>query len=351
VEVLLAQPRGFCAGVERAIEIVERALEAWGAPVHVFHEIVHNGHVVGELGARGAVFVDRIDAVPVGSVLVYSAHGVSEAVRREAAARSLRVIDATCPLVTKVHLQGAQYAREGRQVIIIGHAGHDEVEGTRGSIPGATHVVGDVADVDRLELLDDVPVAYVTQTTLSVDDTREVIDALGRRFPALRGPRTADICYATQNRQNAVRALARRVDLVLVVGARNSSNTCRLREVAAQSGVRALQVESAQDIDPAWFDDGVARVGVTAGASTPEVLVAGVCERLAEFGAAAPRSLPGEVERVRFRLPPIVDADPPRYQVISNTQEGAPIAVHSVSTTRARGSTSDWYRRSNVAAK
>jgi 4-hydroxy-3-methylbut-2-en-1-yl diphosphate reductase len=302
MEVLLAQPRGFCAGVVRAVDIVQRALQLHGAPVYVFHEIVHNGHVVADLRDRGAVFVNSLDQVPPGSVTVFSAHGVANAVVRHAQERRLRVIDATCPLVTKVHLQARQQAALGRQVIIIGHAGHDEVEGTRGAIDSKAHVVGDLQDVQALPLPPEAPVSYVTQTTLSVDDTREVIQALEQRFPAIQGPKLADICYATQNRQNAVRELARQVALVLVVGSRNSSNSCRLMEVARSRGVMAHLIEQASEIDPAWLQ-GVQRVGVTAGASTPEALVAGVCERLVALGARSVSALPGEPERVHFRLP------------------------------------------------
>jgi 4-hydroxy-3-methylbut-2-en-1-yl diphosphate reductase len=302
MQVLLAQPRGFCAGVVRAVDIVQRALQRHGAPVYVFHEIVHNGHVVADLRGRGAVFVDDLDDVPPGAVTVFSAHGVANAVVRRAQERRLQVIDATCPLVTKVHLQARQQAALGRQVIIIGHAGHDEVEGTRGAIDSVAHVVGDVQDVAALPLPVDAAVSYVTQTTLSMDDTREVIQALEQRFPALQGPKLADICYATQNRQNAVRDLARQVELVLVVGSRNSSNSCRLKEVARSRGVMAHLIEQASEIDPAWLH-GVQRVGVTAGASTPEALVVGVCERLVALGARSVNALPGEPERVHFRLP------------------------------------------------
>ncbi|WP_088278675.1 4-hydroxy-3-methylbut-2-enyl diphosphate reductase [Ideonella sp. A 288] len=319
MDVLLAQPRGFCAGVVRAVEIVERALQLHGAPVHVFHEIVHNGHVVADLRSRGAVFVDRIDEVPVGAVLVFSAHGVATSVERAARERRLRVIDATCPLVTKVHLQAQRYAGNGRPVIIIGHRGHDEVEGTLGSIDGPALVVSDVADVHRLSLPADAPVAYVTQTTLSVDDTREVIGALEQRFSAIQGPQVADICYATQNRQNAVRELSRRVDLLLVVGARNSSNSCRLQEVARQCGVAARLIQQASEIDPAWLTD-VVRIGVTAGASTPEALVIGVCQRLMALGADDVQQMAGEPERVHFRLPPGLEA-PARHDTRSGLVE------------------------------
>jgi len=301
-DVVLAQPRGFCAGVVRAIEIVQRALEIHGAPVYVFHEIVHNGHVVANLRARGAVFVDDLDSVPRGAVTVFSAHGVSRAVVAQAARRELDVIDATCPLVTKVHLQAQRYAKMGFSIIVIGHRGHEEVEGTMGSVDAPVYLVSSAEDVACLPLRSDAPLAYVTQTTLSLDDTREVIAALTARFPAIVGPEVADICYATQNRQNAVRALAAEVDLVVVVGARNSSNSARLREVAAQSGTAAYLVQDAGEVDAAWLA-GVRRVGITAGASTPEVLVRQVCERLRALGAADVRQLDGVRENVVFRLP------------------------------------------------
>ncbi len=301
-DVVLAQPRGFCAGVVRAIEIVQRALALHGAPVYVFHEIVHNGHVVADLRARGAVFVDDLDSVPRGAVTVFSAHGVSRVVVAQAACRALEVIDATCPLVTKVHLQAQRYARMGFSIIVIGHRGHEEVEGTMGSVDAPVHLVSSADDVASLPLRRDAPLAYVTQTTLSLDDTREVIAALQARFPAIVGPEMADICYATQNRQNAVRAMAADVDLVIVVGARNSSNSARLREVAAQSGTAAHLVQDAGEIDAAWLA-GVRHVGVSAGASTPEVLVRQVCERLQALGAADVRPLDGVRENVVFRLP------------------------------------------------
>jgi 4-hydroxy-3-methylbut-2-enyl diphosphate reductase len=306
-EVLMAQPRGFCAGVVRAIDVVEQALVLHGAPVHVFHEIVHNGHVVRMLEQRGAVFVDQIEAIPEGAVTVFSAHGVSQAVVAQARARRLQVIDATCPLVAKVHQQAQRYAAQGRFVVIIGHEGHDEVAGTLGSIDGPAQVVSSVADVAALGLPADRPIAYVTQTTLSVDDTRDVIAALSARYPSIQGPALSDICYATQNRQTAVRFMARQVDLVLVVGARNSSNSCRLREVAELQGVAAWLIEDATQIDPAWLP-GVRSIGVTAGASTPEVLVQGVCERLRALGAGTVRQLPGKPEDVSFRLPPELPA-------------------------------------------
>jgi len=302
MEVLLAQPRGFCAGVVRAIDVVEQALQRFGPPVHVFHEIVHNSHVVADLRSRGAVFVDDIDAVPPGAVTIFSAHGVADAIVVRARQRRLRVIDATCPLVAKVHLQAQRYARDGRSVIIIGHRGHDEVEGTLGTVDGNAHVVSDVGDVAGLPLPAAARTAYVTQTTLSVDDTRAVIDALEARFPTIAGPQLSDICYATQNRQNAVRALATEVDLVLVVGSRNSSNSCRLREVAQLCGVAAHLIEHSGEIDTRWLA-GAERVGVTAGASTPEWLVREVCDRLLACGASAVHSLPGPHESAHFKLP------------------------------------------------
>lgn len=301
-EVLLAQPRGFCAGVVRAIDVVEQALELHGAPVHVFHEIVHNGHVVKMLERRGAIFVDAIGDIPRGAVTVFSAHGVSQRVVADAAARELKVIDATCPLVAKVHQQAQAYAARGLTVIIIGHFGHDEVEGTLGSIDGPARVVASVVDVHTLDIAPGTPLAYVTQTTLSVDDTRDIIAALSERYPDIQGPALSDICYATQNRQTAVRVMARQVDAVLVVGARNSSNSCRLREVAEQQGVPAWLIEDASEIDPSWLL-GTRCIGLTAGASTPEVLVQAVARRLRELGARATRQLPGKAEVVSFRLP------------------------------------------------
>ena len=302
METLLAQPRGFCAGVVRAIEIVERALKAYGRPVYVFHEIVHNRHVVEDLQSRGAIFVDDLAQVPPGSVTVFSAHGVADAIVDQARDRTLNVIDATCPLVTKVHVQGQSYSRKGYEIVIIGHEGHEEVEGTRGSIDGIVHVVSTPAEVAALNVQDPLRLAYVTQTTLSLDDTREVIDALQARFPAIHGPDLDQICYATQNRQNAVKQLAAQVDLVLVVGARNSSNSNRLRETGAQFGVPAYLIHDDTEIDPQWVK-GVNRVGVTAGASTPEVLVQRVVKRLEELGASTTRELDGIRETTTFSLP------------------------------------------------
>jgi 4-hydroxy-3-methylbut-2-en-1-yl diphosphate reductase len=301
-QVLLARPRGFCAGVVRAIEIVERALELHGAPVYVYHEIVHNGHVVADLRARGAVFVDSLLQVPTDAVTVFSAHGVSLAVMREAQARGLLVIDATCPLVSKVHLQAQRYARLGHTIVVIGHAGHEEVEGTMGRVDTPVHLVSSVNDAERLCLPTEAPLAYVTQTTLSLDDTRDIIAVLCRRYPHIVGPETDDICYATQNRQNAVRELAAQVELVLVVGAGNSSNSMRLREVAAQQGVPAYLVQDDSGVRASWLTN-VRRIGITAGASTPEVLVQRVAQRLREFGACDILQAEGLEEGIVFRLP------------------------------------------------
>lgn len=305
MDVLLAQPRGFCAGVARAVEIVERALARHGSPVYVYHEIVHNKHVVDDLAARGAVFVDDVAAIPFGAVTVFSAHGVSNAVVAQAKSRGLRVVDATCPLVAKVHLQAQRYARNGYAIVLVGHAGHEEVVGTKGSVDGPVHVVGTAEEVDRLPVEPGTPIAYVTQTTLSLDDTADIIAALETRYPDIVGPGLDDICYATSNRQRAVRTLAKQVDLVLVVGSRNSSNSSRLREVALAQGVPAHLVQDASEIDPGWLH-GHLRVGVTAGASAPEKLVQGVCERLAELGARGVRELPGIAETVKFRLPELL---------------------------------------------
>ena len=306
MQVLLANPRGFCAGVDRAIEIVERALEIFGAPIHVRHEVVHNRHVVEDLRARGAVFVDELDEVPAGATVIFSAHGVSLAVRAEAEARGLRVFDATCPLVTKVHLEVARASREGRECILIGHAGHPEVEGTMGQYDraqgGAMYLVERPEDVAGLEVKDPATLSYVTQTTLSMDDTARVIEALRARFPTIEGPRKDDICYATQNRQDAVRELARRCDLLLVVGSRNSSNSNRLRELAEQQGIPAHLIDDASQIEPAWLDS-CERIGVTAGASAPEVLVQGVVDQLLASGATLAEELPGREEHITFSLP------------------------------------------------
>ena len=301
-EVVLAQPRGFCAGVTRAIDTVEHALARYGRPVYVFHQIVHNGHVVADLAARGAVFVEDLELIPEGAVTVFSAHGVASEVVRRARERRLKVIDATCPLVAKVHSQAQRYAAQGYAIVMIGHAGHEEVVGTVGSIDADVHLVATLADVAALRIPPDARVAYVTQTTLSLDDTRELIEALQARFPGIVGPELDGICYATLNRQQAVRRMAGEVDLVLVVGSRNSSNSNRLREVAGQQGVPAYLVEDASELDPRWLA-GIRRVGLTAGASAPEALVTGVRQRLAELGTIAERELDGPAESVAFRLP------------------------------------------------
>jgi len=301
-EALLAQPRGFCAGVDRAIEIVERALERFGPPVYVRHEIVHNNHVVGELRAKGAVFVDELDQVPAGSVVIFSAHGVSRAVRDEAEQRGLQVFDATCPLVTKVHVEVAKMRREGREVVMIGHAGHPEVEGTMGQADDGIHLVETVDDVARLQVADPSRLAYVTQTTLSVDDCRGIIAALKARYPGIAEPKKQDICYATQNRQDAVKFMAPQCDLVLVIGSPTSSNSNRLREVAEKLGCEARLIGSAAELDPAWLA-GKRRIGVTAGASAPEVLVEQLIARLRALGVASVRALPGAEEHMTFPLP------------------------------------------------
>ena len=302
MRVILAQPRGFCAGVVRAIEIVERALEKYQAPVYVRHEIVHNRRVVEDLKAKGARFVEEISEIPANAVTVFSAHGVAKAVEDEAAARSLPVLDATCPLVTKVHNQGKRYIAQGRTLILIGHAGHPEVEGTIGQIPGQVHLVQTESDVDLLEISTDAPVAYVTQTTLSVDDTRGMIAALQRRFTDLVGPDVRDICYATQNRQTAVRELSRVVDVILVVGAKNSSNSNRLREVGAEAGVPSYLIADGSELHPDWVRD-ARSVGITAGASAPETLVEDVIEALRRLAPVEVSTLPGREENIQFRLP------------------------------------------------
>jgi len=302
MDVLLANPRGFCAGVDRAIAIVEQAIAQHGAPIYVRHEVVHNRTVVEDLKRKGAVFVDELDQVPRGATVVFSAHGVSKAVQAEAAARGLTVFDATCPLVTKVHVEIAKMREQGREIVMIGHAGHPEVEGTMGQCEGGVYLVESVSDVDRLAVADPQKLAYVTQTTLSVDDAAGIVEALRRRFPAIVGPKKDDICYATQNRQDAVKALAPRVDVVIVVGSPNSSNSNRLREVAANRGVPAYMVDTADQLDGAWVA-GRKHVGVTAGASAPEVLVRDVIARLRALGAGAVTELSGTVERVVFPLP------------------------------------------------
>ena len=303
MKVVLAQPRGFCAGVIRAIDIVERALAKHGAPIYVRHEIVHNRHVVETLKAKGAVFVEGLDEVPSGAVTVFSAHGVSRAVEDEARQRGLPTLDATCPLVSKVHNQGRRYVALGRALILIGHAGHPEVDGTMGRIDGPVHLVQSEADVAMLPLDTATPVAYVTQTTLSVDDTRAIIAAIGRRFTDVIGPETRDICYATQNRQSAVRELSRVADVIIVVGARNSSNSNRLREIGAEEGLPSYLVNDGSELDPAWLV-GARVVGVTAGASAPEVLVDDVIARLRALGPVEVSVLDGIEENIHFRLPP-----------------------------------------------
>ncbi len=302
IRVLLAKPRGFCAGVERAIEIVERAIALYGPPVYVRHEIVHNQHVVESLRAKGAIFVEEIADIPEGAVTIFSAHGVSTAVEDEARLRSLPVIDATCPLVTKVHKEGRNHARKNREVILIGHAGHPEVEGTQGRIPGGVHLVSRAEEVQSLAVRNPDQVAYVTQTTLSVDDTRDIIEALKERFPGILGPDVNDICYATQNRQQAVRELASQVDLLLVVGAQNSSNSNRLREIGADIGIPSYLIDDARGLDAAWLE-GVRTVGVTAGASAPEEIVQDLIARLSEFGGVTVEELAGVEEHMQFKLP------------------------------------------------
>jgi 4-hydroxy-3-methylbut-2-enyl diphosphate reductase len=306
MRILLANPRGFCAGVDRAIEIVERALEIFGAPIYVRHEVVHNRHVVEGLRARGTVFVDELDEVPEGGTVIYSAHGVSRAVHAEGERRGLRVFDATCPLVTKVHLEVSRHAEAGRECILIGHKGHPEVEGTMGqydtSMGGAMYLVETPEDVCSLKVRDPEDLAFVTQTTLSVDDTLRVIEELQRCFPHIQGPRKDDICYATQNRQDAVKSLAAHCDVFLVVGSPNSSNSNRLREIAANQGVPAYLIDAAEEIQPAWVA-GVETVGVTAGASAPEHVVAGVVEKLRAHGAVLVEESEGRKEPVTFSLP------------------------------------------------
>jgi 4-hydroxy-3-methylbut-2-enyl diphosphate reductase len=301
-EVVLAEPRGFCAGVERAIEIVERALHKFGAPIYVRHEIVHNTYVVEDLKKKGAIFIEELADVPPGATLVFSAHGVSQAVRREAAARGFSVFDATCPLVSKVHMEVAKLAREGYQFIMIGHKGHPEVEGTMGQLDSGIHLVESVADVDRVDVPAGQPLAVVTQTTLSVDDAAEIMAAIKRRFPAIRQPKQQDICYATQNRQDAVKLVAPGVDVLIVVGSPSSSNSNRLRELAERLGTHAYMVDSADGVRPEWLE-GKHRVGLTAGASAPELLVNAVVERLRALGAVSVRTISGAPEKVHFPLP------------------------------------------------
>ncbi|MEN3112634.1 4-hydroxy-3-methylbut-2-enyl diphosphate reductase [Uliginosibacterium paludis] len=301
-EILLANPRGFCAGVERAIAIVERAIALHGAPIYVRHEVVHNKFVVEDLKAKGAVFVEELDEVPAGATLIFSAHGVPLDVRRAADARGLRVFDATCPLVTKVHVEVSKMRDAGREIVMIGHKGHPEVEGTMGQAESGMYLVESVEDVAALQVANEGMLAYVTQTTLSVDDAQVIVDALKARFPAIVGPKKDDICYATQNRQDAVKFMAPQVDLVIVVGSKNSSNSNRLREVAALRNVPAYLVDNAGDLDPAWLQ-GRRRIGVTAGASAPEVLVDEVIERLKALGAGSVRPLDGAIENITFPIP------------------------------------------------
>ncbi|MFC2973782.1 4-hydroxy-3-methylbut-2-enyl diphosphate reductase [Azotobacter bryophylli] len=306
MHIKLANPRGFCAGVDRAIDIVTRAVEVFGPPIYVRHEVVHNKFVVEDLRARGAVFVEELDEVPDNVIVIFSAHGVSLAVREEAERRGLKVFDATCPLVTKVHMEVARYSREGRECILIGHHGHPEVEGTLGQYDGknggAIYLVEDEEDVARLEVNNPDALAFVTQTTLSMDDTSKIIDALRTKFPNIHGPRKDDICYATQNRQDALKQLAHDCDLVLVVGSPNSSNSNRLRELAERLGTPAHLVDSAEDLKREWFE-GVERIGVTAGASAPEILVRGVLDRLSEWGATGAEEVEGRKENITFSMP------------------------------------------------
>ena len=302
LEVVLAQPRGFCAGVVRAIDIVERALEIYGAPVYVRHEIVHNKHVVADLRAKGARFVEEVEEIPPGAITVFSAHGVSRKVELEAGDRSLEVIDATCPLVSKVHHEAKRYARRGHEVVLIGHAGHPEVVGTMGQVPGEVHLVSSVADVAALRPVDSTKLSYVTQTTLSVDDTRDIIAALRERFPEIRGPDVKDICYATQNRQTAVRRLASRSDVILVIGAHYSSNSMRLREIGEEAGTAAYLIPDADALQPEWLEQ-ARSVGITAGASAPERLVQDLIGRLDELYEVTVTDLDGIEENVSFRLP------------------------------------------------
>lgn len=306
MEIVLANPRGFCAGVDRAIAIVNRALECFHPPIYVRHEVVHNKFVVDDLRQRGAIFVDELDEVPDDNIVIFSAHGVSKAVQIEAERRGLKVFDATCPLVTKVHIEVTKYAREGIEAILIGHEGHPEVEGTMGQYDlkkgGSIYLVEDEEDVAQLEVINPEKVAFVTQTTLSIDDTAKVIDALRAKFPHIQGPRKDDICYATQNRQDAVRDLAIQCDVVLVVGSPNSSNSNRLRELAERMGKQAYLVDNAEQLDQNWFNENT-KIGVTAGASAPEILIKQVIQRLQDWGAKAPEELAGCEENITFSLP------------------------------------------------
>jgi 4-hydroxy-3-methylbut-2-enyl diphosphate reductase len=314
MELLLANPRGFCAGVDRAIEIVERALELHGAPIYVRHEVVHNQFVVDGLRKKGAVFIEALSDVPSGSILIFSAHGVSQAVRQEAKDRGLTIFDATCPLVTKVHLQVSRIRGQGKEIVMIGHKGHPEVEGTMGQSEGGMYLVESPDDVLTLMVQDEQNIAYVTQTTLSVDDAESIVAALKTRFPFITGPKKDDICYATQNRQDAVKMLVKQCDVVIVVGSLNSSNSNRLREVAENVGVPAYLVNDENELKPEWFDD-TSRVGISAGASAPEVLVKGVVEKLEQFGALKVTELQGIIENVVFPIPKSLNPDVTQIKV------------------------------------
>ena len=317
MRVLMAQPRGFCAGVVRAIEIVERSLEKFGAPVYVRHEIVHNRHVVENLKRKGAVFVETLDEIPYGAVTIFSAHGVAQSIIDEARSRGLPVLDATCPLVSKVHIQGKRYVSSGRTLVLIGHAGHPEVEGTIGQVDAPVHLVSTVEDVAKLDLPNDMPVAYVTQTTLSVDDTRGVIAALQARFSDLEGPDVSEICYATQHRQSAVRDLCEAADLLLVVGSRNSSNSNRLCEIGIEQGLPSYLIADGSELDPAWLV-GVRTVGLTAGASAPEELVLDVVAALRRLGEVEVEQMDGIRENVEFRLP--IELRTPAAKVVASAK-------------------------------
>jgi 4-hydroxy-3-methylbut-2-enyl diphosphate reductase len=310
LRIVLAEPRGFCAGVDRAIEIVERALTLYGAPVYVRHEIVHNKWVVGDLKAKGVIFVNEVDEIPDGAITVFSAHGISEKIENSARLRDLPVIDATCPLVTKVHREAQRYEKEGKQIVLIGHEGHPEVEGTSGRVKQGVLLVQNLEDVAKLAVENPEQLAYVTQTTLSVDDTKDIIAALKSRFPAIVGPELRDICYATQNRQNAVRDLAKHVELVLVIGSTNSSNSNRLRDLAQEIGVTAYLIDNADGLRPEWFDS-IASVGITAGASAPEHLVQGVVHAIGLLRPTRTEQLQTVTENTRFKLPPEVTGDRP----------------------------------------
>lgn len=303
IDVVLAKPRGFCAGVERAIEIVERALEKYGSPVYVRHEIVHNKYVVEDLKNRGAIFVDEVDDIPEGAITVFSAHGVSEKVEEDAKNRNLPVIDATCPLVKKVHKEAQRHEEKNRRIILVGHAGHPEVEGTSGRVEQKVDLVQSVEDVEKIVVKDEDELSYVTQTTLSVDDTRNIINALKKRFPKIQGPDLRDICYATQNRQDAVRELAKSVDIILVIGSSNSSNSNRLRDLAEEIGARAFLIDGAKDIDVSWFEKEHSRVGITAGASAPEILLERVLDRLSEIAEIKVKTMDGVIENIKFKIP------------------------------------------------